>query len=199
MTDYQLYSPEHFVKLRWKNGLGYTTELLKESLDKNEFAWRLSIAQVSQDGPFSNFEGYERTLLLLKGQGITLEQGDGSRQVLSKVLDAARFSGKGPTIASLHEGPIEDFNIMTRNGVCSARTHTGADTQEFVQTIEANLLLIYASVGSLKVNLDGAEFPQIPAAHLLRVNIDEALPLHITGSGYIAVEIFDSGGLYSRH
>jgi len=192
MTDCQLYGPEHFVKLRWKNGLGYTTELLRESLDKDDFAWRLSIAQVSQDGPFSNFDGYDRTLLLLKGRGITLEHGNGSLQVLCTALDAAHFSGKGPTTARLHHGPIEDFNIMTRSGVCSAQTYTGTATQEFAQTTKASLLLIYASAEALAVSLDGADPLKIPVAHLLRVNIVQALSLRITGSGYIAIEIFDS-------
>ncbi len=138
-------------------------------------------------------------MLLLKGQGFTLEHGDGLRQVLDKALDTACFAGNGPTTAVLRDGPIEDFNIMTRNGACSARTHTAADTQEFAQTTEASLLLIYASFEAMKANLDGAELLQIPAAHLLRVNIDQALPLHISSPGYIAVEIIDSHGLIPKH
>ena len=199
MTNCQLYGPENFTKLRWKNGLGYTTELLREDLDKNEFAWRLSIAQVSQDGPFSNFDGYERTLLLLKGRGVTLEYGNGSRHVLSTILDAAHFPGKESTTAKLHHGPIEDFNIMTRTGICSAQTHTGTHTQGFEHTTEASILLIYASADTLAVSLDGADPLQIPVAHLLRVNIAQALPLRIAGSGYIAVEIFDSHNLAPNH
>lgn len=190
MTDYQILGPEHFVQLRWKNGLGYTTELLKESLDDAEFAWRLSIAQVTQDGPFSDFAGYERILVLLRGQGITLEHGDGTTQELRRPLDAARFSGQGPTTASLHQGPIEDFNVMTRNGLCTAQVHTGSAQREFVHIALASLVLIYAGSGALSASLGGAEPLQVPLAHLLRADNSRGIELRVAGAGYIVVEIF---------
>jgi len=199
MIDCQLFGPEQFVKLPWKNGLGSTTELLKESFGKSDFAWRLSIALVSQDGLFSDFDGYDRTLLLLKGGGITLEHGNGSRQKLDTPLAAASFPGKGPTTASLHHGPIEDFNIMTRSDLCSAQIHTGAGSHELAISSEANLVLVYASAEMLAVSLDGAEPVQVPVAHLLRVDIDEVLPVRIVGAGYIAVEIFDAPGVTPGH
>lgn len=192
MSDYQIYGPEHFVKSPWKNGLGHTTELLRQDIDSDVFAWRLSIARVTQDGPFSNFDGYQRSLILLNGNGITLEHGDGSRQVLGARLDTAHFAGKGPTTASLHQGPIEDFNIMTHIGLCSAQVHTGVETSEFTQATAADLLLIYASTEMLSVRLHGSGPAQVPVGHLLRLEITRPGPLHISGSAYIAVEIFNN-------
>jgi uncharacterized protein len=55
---------------RWKNGGGKTTEIAVwppgASLDA--FDWRISMATVEQDGPFSEFPGIDRTLALLKGR-----------------------------------------------------------------------------------------------------------------------------------
>ena len=44
--------------------------------------WRLSIAEVDEDGPFSLFEGMARILTVIDGKGMVLESEDG-------VLDAA--------------------------------------------------------------------------------------------------------------
>ena len=54
----------------WKNGGGSTTEIAVEpsgaSLDT--FAWRISVARVAADGPFSEFPGIDRTLAVLAQQ-----------------------------------------------------------------------------------------------------------------------------------
>ncbi len=43
----------------WRNGKGNTIELLKEDLpNRDGFAWRLSMADVTSDGEFSNFSDY---------------------------------------------------------------------------------------------------------------------------------------------
>jgi environmental stress-induced protein Ves len=53
----------------WKNGGGSTTEIavapMGASLD--DFDWRVSMARVASDGPFSEFAGIDRTLDILKG------------------------------------------------------------------------------------------------------------------------------------
>jgi hypothetical protein len=189
MIEHHIYRPQDFIKLPWKNGLGYTTELLKESFSDDEFAWRLSIAQVTRDGPFSNFDGYDRTLVLLKGEGMRLEHGGQPAQVLVKPLDVARFPGKGPTTASLHHGPIDDFNVMTRCGICSAETHANTESSSFEGSTTAKWLLIYASTDSLSVSLGENQPLQVSSGHLLEVRITQSISFRIDGPGYIAVEI----------
>ena len=50
----------------WKNGGGVTSELAR-SPQADEFDWRLSVAEVATDGPFSQFPGIDRLLVLLSG------------------------------------------------------------------------------------------------------------------------------------
>ena len=61
----------------WKNGGGTTRDILVSppgaSLDG--FDWRLSLAQVDRDGPFSRFDNVDRTLILLSG-AMTLQDPD---------------------------------------------------------------------------------------------------------------------------
>ena len=56
----------------WRNGLGTTTEIAAEPSADGRFHWRLSIADVAQSGPFSSFEGYDRTIAVVAGAGMRL-------------------------------------------------------------------------------------------------------------------------------
>src|ERR1700738_1518019 len=62
----------------WKNGGGSTTEIAAapEGASLDIFDWRISMAQVASDGPFSDFFGIDRTLAVIKGSGLVLMIGD---------------------------------------------------------------------------------------------------------------------------
>ena len=64
MSDYKIINPNTYSAMPWRNGLGVTVELLRQDI-KNDtgFGWRLSMADVTEDGEFSNFSGYDRTLV----------------------------------------------------------------------------------------------------------------------------------------
>jgi environmental stress-induced protein Ves len=70
------------------------------------------MADVSLDGPFSQFEGYDRILVLLSGSGLNLSFDGGTAVELSDIFDQASFSGDVATFATLRAGPIKDFNVI---------------------------------------------------------------------------------------
>ena len=77
--------PDDYRTMPWKNGAGSTTELVIEppgATLAGGFHWRVSMATVAESGPFSSFPGYDRTLLLLEGQGLELEHGPHGRVLL---------------------------------------------------------------------------------------------------------------------
>jgi hypothetical protein len=98
----------------WKNGGGVTRELARAELpDGSGFAWRLSMADIEQPGPFSDFKGYRRRLVLLDGTGLELGR-PGTRGVrLDQPGDTHNFDGAEEISATLHGGPCRDVNIMT--------------------------------------------------------------------------------------
>jgi environmental stress-induced protein Ves len=102
----------------WKNGGGSTMEIAVApagaSLD--DFDWRVSMARVASDGPFSEFAGIDRTLAILKGDGLTLTIGDAAPVVLDQNSEPIHFPGDTPTSARLLAGEIIDLNVMTRRG-----------------------------------------------------------------------------------
>jgi environmental stress-induced protein Ves len=100
----------------WKNGGGSTTEIAAEpagaSLDT--FDWRISMAQIAADGPFSEFPGIDRTLSVVKGTGLSLTIGDNAPVILDRRSGAISFAGELATSAHLTSGATTDLNVMTR-------------------------------------------------------------------------------------
>jgi uncharacterized protein len=100
----------------WKNGGGVTTEIIVSPAGATfaTFGWRISMAQVAASGPFSMFEGIDRSLGLLAGEGIILRV-DGRGEIeLSPGDHPAVFPGDVPVDARLPGGGILDLNVMTR-------------------------------------------------------------------------------------
>ena len=101
----------------WKNGGGETTEIALHPPGSswNAFDWRVSVATIAADGPFSAFPGVERTLVLLGGTGLRLS-GDGHAVELRTRFESYAFSGDDRIGCTLLDGPVRDFNLMTRRG-----------------------------------------------------------------------------------
>jgi environmental stress-induced protein Ves len=102
----------------WKNGGGTTRQILISPPDAtlDDFDYRISMASVASDGPFSHFAGIDRQLLLLDGNGLLLERGDGSCSQLDKHSSPLAFVGEEAISSRLQDGPVLDFNVMTRRG-----------------------------------------------------------------------------------
>ncbi len=105
----------NYKTMPWKNGMGSTTEIAIHPADAklDDFEWRVSMARVASDGPFSIFAGIDRTLLLLEGSGIDLSVA-GSAPVRIDHETIHSFPGDQPTSARLVDGVIIDLNVMSR-------------------------------------------------------------------------------------
>ena len=170
MKPFKIYSPQSFQTLPWRNGLGSTVELLAETPNKNEdFSWRLSIASVANDGPFSDFSGYDRTLILLEGPGVTLNKPNGIFKVLNSSLDYANFKGEDLIDAALHDGPIKDFNVMTLRSICKSSVTAIDETSESLLNINADKLLVY-SIKPVNIQIGLEASISLEANHLLQFN-----------------------------
>jgi environmental stress-induced protein Ves len=101
-----------YLTVPWKNGGGWTKEILKVPAEANTFAWRLSLATIENAGPFSAFTGYDRTLILVRGAGVELDFGPHGRTVLNAPGQSAAFDGAWQTQCTLIDGPSSDLNLM---------------------------------------------------------------------------------------
>jgi uncharacterized protein len=120
----------------WRNGGGRTRQVAIEPRDADiarGFRWRVSIAQVDSDGPFSAFPGIDRSLWLLRGNGMILDV-DGRQARLDQPLQRIDFAGETPVHAQRIDGPNEDLNVMVARGVaCTARIAELAATPAIVE------------------------------------------------------------------
>lgn len=107
-----LIPANEYRRERWKNGLGWTREIFRHPVQGQDWDWRLSIAEVDKDGPFSAFPGVDRELVLLAGEGMRLRFEDGEQVDLLPPHDRIRFSGERALQAELISGPTHDFNLM---------------------------------------------------------------------------------------
>ena len=104
---------------RWKNGAGWTREILRWP-EAGAWEWRLSIAEIEEDAPFSAFPGVERELVLLRGNGLRLRFDDGRVVALEPPHGRLRFAGEDGVRGELVEGPTQDFNLMWRRDAVEA-------------------------------------------------------------------------------
>ena len=111
-----------YVTLPWKNGGGWTKEILKVPAEANAFDWRLSLATIERPGPFSSFEGYDRTLILVRGAGVELDFGSNGRTTLRAPGQWVEFDGAWQTQCALIDGPSSDLNLMVSSERAEART-----------------------------------------------------------------------------
>lgn len=103
----------------WRNGGGVTREVVASGgSGRHGFDWRISIADVSQPGPFSVFPGVDRVIILVEGERMDLVV-DGVVHVLRLHVPLS-FEGASQTSCSLPNGPTRDLNVMTRGGRMSA-------------------------------------------------------------------------------
>lgn len=105
-------------RMPWKNGKGETVEIavFPEGASVDTFDWRISMAPVASDGPFSVFPGIDRTLSILSGDGMMLSVEGMAPTILGGNSVPFSFSGDAKTEAVLQAGPITDLNVMTRRG-----------------------------------------------------------------------------------
>ena len=109
-----------FTATPWKNGGGITHEAIRVPPTGDAFYWRLSVAHIDASGPFSDFAGYDRKMVLLQGRGVALKFGSGDTCALRSVGDWVEFDGAMPTRCELLDGPCVDLNLMVSKSLRTA-------------------------------------------------------------------------------
>ncbi|CAM5190017.1 hypothetical protein ARD30_15535 [Bosea thiooxidans] len=137
----------------WKNGGGTTTEIAvsPEGASLSDFDWRISMAHVGQDGPFSSFPGIDRTLSVLTGNGIRLAFGDGETVALDRATAPFFFAADRAVDGALVDGAIDDLNVMSRRGAWSHSVERLTGGAHEIAA-ERGLLVLVARQGVWQVN-----------------------------------------------
>ena len=96
----------------WANGRGTSFEIASDRNEAGEWSWRLAMAPVNENGPFSRIECVNRSLAVVEGAGMLLSVDRKKLQCLP--MQVVQFRGDAITEATLTDGPIMDINLMVR-------------------------------------------------------------------------------------
>lgn len=183
--------PDHLGILRfaelpvvpWRNGGGVTREVVtSRGSGPHGFDWRISIADVSQPGPFSVFPGVDRVIILVEGERMDLVV-DGVVHVLG-LHEPFRFDGASPSSCALPAGPTRDLNVMTRGDRLSAAVAIRDLSETRPIAVAGNQVLVLLTGSAVVAGADESRAELSP--------LDAVCPsgLHlrlVTGSGRVAV------------
>jgi environmental stress-induced protein Ves len=169
----QIVRQSQFKASPWKNGGGITHEAMRVP-KRGAFRWRVSIAHIDASGPFSDFAGYARTMVLLRGSGVALKLSDGTQRIMRAAGDLAQFNGALGVKCELLNGPCVDLNLMT--------SHAMGPAQVRVERLRGSLSYAARKDESLVV------FP-----------IDAALQIHPSGGNAAVLEPWDLAVLEGGH
>ena len=113
----EIFRRRSLVEQPWKNGGGITREIAAHR-DGAKLIWRLSMADVASDGPFSRFDGLMRVLTVIDGHGMELiAPGETMQADYGKPV---WFSGGLDIVSKLKHGPLRDLNLIFDPQACGA-------------------------------------------------------------------------------
>lgn len=168
------------VPVPWKNGGGTTSEIAvwPRAASFDDFVWRVSVAEIAQDGAFSDFPGIDRTIVLLDGAGMDLEHraetsadmpphptpahpaparptsATPDRHALREPYVPLSFDGAIRWHARLVGGPTQDFNLMVRRGAVRGMLTIWHGAGTF--TPPADSVLLFVAHGTATLHERGA-------------------------------------------
>jgi uncharacterized protein len=185
----QLLRTRDYRRTRWKNDGGWTTEIAQQAMPGGVegFSWRVSIANIEVDGPFSSFPGIDRDLVLLSGKGIELDINDAPTIRLDHRFQRIRFSGDDSVNCRLLAGPTQDFNVMTARGLVSAEVYP--------HPLKGTMLLFVSTATSWLIHVIGGSAAVRSSDSILSAETGDTLLIGTSASANERVVIEGSGEL----
>lgn len=172
---HRVLTPADYRSMSWKNGGGSTTEIASfpQGAGLDRFVWRVSIADIERNGPFSIFPDVDRTLVLLQGAGLTLA-GVGEPLEVRAHFEPVDFAGDVALECTLNDGPVRDFNLMVRRSQARGELAIVRGSAEAIAP--ARFQLCYAAVGVCECLLAAHVPLTLHDGHTLLVDAEDATP-----------------------
>ncbi len=177
----QLIESESLVAAAWKNGGGSTKQIAIHppvaSLEKGDFLWRLSTAEVTKPGAFSIFPDFDRLLTLVTGDELVLEFQKIHKSVRPGMV--LHFQGEEPVRSDLPKGPVSDLGLIyDRDQVLAKMSLLEVAKRPRSFALTAPTVLLFALGGSVTaIAYPGEEEFDLEAGDTLRIgaHVEERL------------------------
>ena len=145
-----------YCVMPWANGLGQTVEMIRQEDSDGKLLFRLSMATVTEDGPFSLFPDIERNLTVLSGDGFDLVEDDSGVQYHAGLLSPVAFAGDVAVTAKNVTATCHDFNVMTRR--CLPKPIVSVVHKASALTIIQGQQLVLFALAASTVRMPQGEF-----------------------------------------
>jgi environmental stress-induced protein Ves len=171
----------------WRNGGGVTHELAAGPA-RDDWTWRISVAEVAADGPFSDFPGVQRWFAVLRGAGVRLAI-DGQVHEVVAASAPLEFDGAAQVDSSLLAGPTHDLNLMVQRARATGRMTRTTGTQRFTPAADGVLAVYALDAGaSLTTSADAAPFAAPPHS-LAWATLAAGTEVEVASPGALCMEI----------
>ncbi len=170
---------EAIAPIPWKNGGGTTRDLLTWP-PGGQWHIRISVAEITRDGPFSDYTGFFRWFTVLHGAGVALQLGnDRFEQRLG--APPLRFDGALAPMCWLLEGPTSDLNLLVRRDAGRGSMAIAHADHDWVSPIPWRALFTTHALdlhvdGTVAAHADGAALMWSPQAAQQHWRIASPLP-----------------------
>lgn len=112
------FAIEALPREAWKNGGGWTRTVASHG-PANQPYWRVSVADIGAAGPFSRFDGMDRTAVMVQGGALGLIGQDQSWR-FDGPGSFAQFPGELALQCEAPQQPTQLWNVMVRRGQAQA-------------------------------------------------------------------------------
>lgn len=169
----------------WKDGGGSTIEIACFPPDAglDNFGWRISVAAVTQAGPFSDFGAVDRILAVIEGELELIFSTDGKPRTLDPDCPPLSFPGNIGVTGSPVGTQVLDLNLMTRRGRWRGRIeHVVAPRAIILQS--AIVIALFIDEGRLRWRSSTVALQPFDA---VQINGDEGAAVELDGIGRVYV------------
>jgi uncharacterized protein len=184
----QHLDPENYRRIPWKNGRGELVVIDSEGGEGWQdmgVAWHFGRTAIVEEGPFSDYTGYERLQVVTKGTGLVLIARDYEID-LRRSMHPQRYDGGTPIRTRLENGPVEVVNLIANRARINIDLRVGkAGTEVFCGP---GRHVVYAPVGSAHVKINGRDY-SLAEDHGLRMRLDAGTDIAVQAGEVIVGSI----------
>ena len=190
MPQIELLDPGNYRRIPWKNGRGELIVIDSAGADSWEnkgVAWHFGRTAIIEEGPFSDYSGYERLQVVVAGAGLVLVAPDHEID-LRVSMRPQRYDGGTPIRTRLEQGPVEVVNLIANR----ERFDIELNVVKAGATLSrvAGRHVVYAPGAAAAIDIDGRGHPLEPG-NALRVQTASAVAITARSGDVIVGSILD--------
>lgn len=158
MLVVELLTPDDYRRIPWKNGRGELVVIDREGGDSWEnmgVAWHCGRTAIVDEGPFSDYTGYERLQIVIRGAGLVLKAPDHDID-LREPMRVQRYDGATPIRTVLEQGPVEVVNLIADRARFAIDLRVGETGAEML--CRPGRHVVYTPTGDSLVDVDGRAY-----------------------------------------